>query len=134
MRCAIFKPKIAKFLLNKNFFGANHYYYFHLPIGPFHWAKSIKSSYSKSRVRQPSKKYSVCVTQPTVFLDKKNTKIWVGESESSNIRIFENFRIMPREKTATNNCLQSKKLSINALLISISFYPLEAALAESIIQ
>ena len=22
-----------------NFFGANHYYYFHLPIGPFHYAK-----------------------------------------------------------------------------------------------
>ena len=24
------------------FFGTNHYYYFHLPIGPFHWAKFKK--------------------------------------------------------------------------------------------
>ena len=24
------------------FFGTNHYYYFHLPIGPFHWAKLKK--------------------------------------------------------------------------------------------
>ena len=32
------------------FFGTNHYYYFHLPIGPFHCAKFIKNSYSESRV------------------------------------------------------------------------------------
>ena len=32
------------------FFGTNHYYYFHLPIGPFHCAKFKKNSYSRSRV------------------------------------------------------------------------------------
>ena len=26
----------------QNFFGTNHYYYFHLPIGPFHCAKLKK--------------------------------------------------------------------------------------------
>ena len=26
----------------QNFFGTNHYYYFHLPIGPFHSAKFFK--------------------------------------------------------------------------------------------
>ena len=26
----------------QNFFGTNHYYYFHLPIGPFHCAKFKK--------------------------------------------------------------------------------------------
>ena len=26
----------------QNFFGTNHYYYFHLPIGPFHCAKFNK--------------------------------------------------------------------------------------------
>ena len=26
----------------QNFFGTNHYYYFHLPIGPFHYAKFKK--------------------------------------------------------------------------------------------
>ena len=31
------------------FFGTNHYYYFHLPIGPFYWAK-FKKTYSISRV------------------------------------------------------------------------------------
>ena len=34
----------------QNFFGTNHYYYFHLPIGPFHCAKFKKNSYSRSRV------------------------------------------------------------------------------------
>ena len=28
--------------LEQNFFGTNHYYYFHLPIGPFHCAKLKK--------------------------------------------------------------------------------------------
>ena len=32
------------------FFGTNHYYYYHLPIGPFHWAKFKKNSYSRSKV------------------------------------------------------------------------------------
>ena len=31
------------------FFGTNHYH-FHLPIGPVHWAKFKKNSYSRSRV------------------------------------------------------------------------------------
>ena len=35
------------------FFGTDHYYYFHLPIGPFHWAKFKKNSYSRSRVMMP---------------------------------------------------------------------------------
>ena len=26
----------------QNFFGTNHYYYFHLPIGPFPWEKLLK--------------------------------------------------------------------------------------------
>ena len=26
----------------ENFFGTNHYYHFHLPIGPFYWAKFKK--------------------------------------------------------------------------------------------
>ena len=34
----------------QNFFGTNHYCYFHLPIGPFHCAKFKKMSYSGSRV------------------------------------------------------------------------------------
>ena len=34
----------------QNSFGANHYYYFHLPIGPFHCAKLKKNSYRGSRV------------------------------------------------------------------------------------
>ena len=32
------------------FFGTNHYYYFHLPIGSFHCAKFKKHSYTGSRV------------------------------------------------------------------------------------
>ena len=34
----------------QNLFGTNHYYYFHLRIGPFHCAKFLKNSYSESRV------------------------------------------------------------------------------------
>ena len=36
-----FRAQNDPFLLN-NFFGTNHYYYFHLPIGPFHCAKFKK--------------------------------------------------------------------------------------------
>ena len=44
--------KILKnsFSYEQNFLGTNHYYYFHLPIGPFHCAKFKKNSYSRSRV------------------------------------------------------------------------------------
>ena len=42
--CAIFGPKIPQFVLNK-IFSTNHYYYFHLPIGPFHWAKFKKKKF-----------------------------------------------------------------------------------------
>ena len=41
-------PKYSNLSWTK-FFGTNHYYYFHLPIGPFHWAKFKKNSYSRSR-------------------------------------------------------------------------------------
>ena len=34
----------------QNFFGTNHYYYFHLPIGPFHCTKFLKNSYREPRV------------------------------------------------------------------------------------
>ena len=34
----------------KFFFGTNHYYYFHLPIGPFRCAKFFEKSYRGSRV------------------------------------------------------------------------------------
>ena len=36
----------------QNFFGTNHYYYFHLPIGPFHCAKFLKTSYRGSIVKR----------------------------------------------------------------------------------
>ena len=39
--CAIFGPKMAH-LPGTKFFGTNHYYYFHLPISPFHCAKFKK--------------------------------------------------------------------------------------------
>ena len=39
--CAIFGPKMGN-LSWTNFFGTNHWYYFHLPIGPFHCAKFEK--------------------------------------------------------------------------------------------
>ena len=44
--------------------------------------------------KQSSEKYSVRVVLWTVFLDKKTTKIWVRESKNSNVRIFENFRLL----------------------------------------
>ena len=47
--CAIFRPKMAN-LSWANFFGTNHYYYFHLTICPFHCAKFQKNPSSRSRV------------------------------------------------------------------------------------
>ena len=40
--CAIFRPKMAYLSWTNFFFGTNHYYYFHLPTGPFHCAKFRK--------------------------------------------------------------------------------------------
>ena len=37
-----FQAQNGPFVLN-SFFGTNHYYYFHLPVGPFHCAKFTKS-------------------------------------------------------------------------------------------
>ena len=37
-----FRPQNGPSVLNNFFFGINHYYYFHLPIGPFHYAKFKK--------------------------------------------------------------------------------------------
>ena len=34
----------------QNFFGTNHYYYFHLLVGPFYCEKFTKNSYSGSKV------------------------------------------------------------------------------------
>ena len=45
-----FQAQNGPFVLNKFFFGTNHYYYFHLPIGPSHCAKFKKNSFSRSRV------------------------------------------------------------------------------------
>ena len=39
--CTIFGPKMTH-LSWTIFFGTKHYYYFHLPVGPFHWAKFKK--------------------------------------------------------------------------------------------
>ena len=47
--CVIFRSKIAH-LSWTFFFGTNHYYYFHLPIGPFRCAKFFEKSYRGSRV------------------------------------------------------------------------------------
>ena len=32
------------------FSGTKHYYYFHLPVGPYHCAKFTKNSYGRSKV------------------------------------------------------------------------------------
>ena len=45
-----FSSPIWSLCHEQNFFGTNHYYYFHLPIGPSHCAKFKKNSFSRSRV------------------------------------------------------------------------------------
>ena len=42
MRINYFRAQNGPFVMNKFFLGTNHYYYFHLPIGPFHCAKFLK--------------------------------------------------------------------------------------------
>ena len=64
-------PKYSNLSWTK-FFGTNHYYYFHLPIGPFHWAKFKKNSYSRSRAMRIhifGPKWSIC-PPPKNFLGK----------------------------------------------------------------
>ena len=45
-----FRAQNSPIYPKQNFFCANHYYYSHLPIVPFHWEKILKNSYSESRV------------------------------------------------------------------------------------
>ena len=49
---AIFRHKVAHLSCPEQFifFSTNHYYYFHLPVGPFHCAKFAKNYYSWSKV------------------------------------------------------------------------------------
>ena len=54
------------------FFGTNHHYYFHLPIGPFHCAKLKKNSYSESRVKKWPKGYKYQIV-PNEFFPRKTT-------------------------------------------------------------
>ena len=42
MRVCHFWAQNDPFVMNNFFFGTNHYYYFHLPAGPFHCAKFKK--------------------------------------------------------------------------------------------
>ena len=48
MTISNFWTQNGPFVLNKFFFSTNHYYYFHLSIGPFHCAKFKKNSYNRS--------------------------------------------------------------------------------------
>ena len=79
--------------------------------------------YFKSVLGRPSKKYLVRVTRPTVFLDRKNTNIWVREFENSNITVFKNFRIMSREKAVTNTCPQFQRIIHRCIINSHFSFP-----------
>ena len=63
-------PKYPNFSWTKSFL-TNHYYYFHLPIGPFNWVKFKKNSYSGSRVMKMQSflgpKWYICPKQ--IFLE-----------------------------------------------------------------
>ena len=52
--------------------------------------------------------WKMLFASPNRLFFKKTTKIWVRESENYNITIFENFRILSKEKTVVNIFLQSK--------------------------
>ena len=64
----IFKPISPE----QNFFGADHYYYFHQHIGPFHYGKFLKKfleqiqSYEDPQVLGP--KWSICPKEFFFFL------------------------------------------------------------------
>ena len=56
----------------QNYFGTNNYYYFHLPIDPFHWAKSKKNLTSDPwvmRMHHFGPKWPIC---PNFFFFLKN--------------------------------------------------------------
>ena len=42
MRISHFQEQNGPIVSNKKFFGKNHYYYFHLPIGPIHCEKFLQ--------------------------------------------------------------------------------------------
>ena len=73
MRKCHFRAQNDPFVLNNIFFGKNHYYCFHLPIHPFHWAKFIKNSYSRSRVAYPD---DALFLGPKWFISPKQIFFW----------------------------------------------------------
>ena len=70
---AIFGPKMTHLSWTTFFFGKNHYYCFHLPIHPFHWAKFIKNSYCRSRVAYPD---DALFLGPKWFISPKQIFFW----------------------------------------------------------
>ena len=64
MRMYHFRAQNGSIVLNKIFFGTNHYFYFHLPAGPFHCSKFLKKfiqriqSYEDGSFLGP--KWSIC--------------------------------------------------------------------------
>ena len=70
MRMYHFRAQNGPFVLNKNFFDTNHYYYFHLPIGPFivqNFKKFLQSIQSYEDVSFFDPKWSIC---PKKFFGK----------------------------------------------------------------
>ena len=88
--CAIFGAKMAHLSWTK-FFGANHYYYFHLPIGPFHCAKLKRflqrvQSYEDAPSLGP--KWSICTN---FFFGKLLVPLSSTYKHLLLCKIFKNF-------------------------------------------
>ena len=69
--CAILEPRWP-ICPEQNFFGKNHYYYFHLPIGPFQCAKfkkilTVDPELWGCTIFGPK---MVCLSQTEIFLEK----------------------------------------------------------------
>ena len=106
------------------FFGTSHYYYCHLPVGPFNCAKFTKNSYSRSKVvRCPisGPKCSIFAPPPIKWPICPN-------------QIF--FRIPFNESCSFHSCLsifQKSKWDINLLVKYWQLKNTEISLAEPLL-
>ena len=96
-------PKYPNLFWTK-FFGTNHYYYFNLPIGPFHWTIFLKNSYSGSRVL-------------------RMRHFWAQNGPFPRTRIF--FRKPVNEPFFFHSCLSTSQKSKSDIYLLVKYWRLK---------
>ena len=122
-----YQAQNGPFAMNKLFFGTNHYYYFHLPIGPFHCTKF------KNILTANSELWGCAIFGPKM-VHLPQTKIFQKIINIVLIYLLALFRKPVNEPCFFHLCLstcQKSKSDINLLVKYWWLKNTEISLAES---